>query len=350
MVCLRLCAAVLLSCVLLTGCRAPSIEFTKVPEASPGGPARMELISGRVNGGSGGEQIVLFAKSGTWWVQPTAKMPFTTIRPDKTWESQTHLGSDYAALLVESGYSPPRTIDVLPSTGRGVLAVATRAGGPPTVAPPVPKNVQFSGYDWEVVQVPHESAGVAYTNSASNVWIDAQGSLHLQIAWERGQWTCAEVFLTRSLGYGTYSFDVREVSPREPGMVFGMFTWDDLEAGHDHREMDIELSQWGDPAVKNAQFAIQPYYVPANVFRFNSPHQQALTHSFRWEAGRVLFSTTSKTPGGSASPVVAQHVFTSGVPSPGGERVHINFYIYGRSRIAQQRNAEVVLDRFVYLP
>jgi hypothetical protein len=343
-------AALIVTCACLAACRTPSIDFTVVPEASPGGPAKTDAIAGRVSGAAAGEQIVLFAKSGTWWVQPSSKMPFTTIGPGGIWQAQTHLGSDYAALLVEPGYSPPRTADVLPSPGHGVLAVVTRAGRTPAIPPPEPRRIRFSGYEWEVVQIPHESAGVAYINSAANVWTDDRGSLHLRIAWDHGQWTCAEVVLSRSLGYGTYSFDVRELTPMEPGAVFGMFTWDDLEAGHDHREMDIELSQWGDDAAKNAQFAIQPYYVPANVFRFESPARQALTHAFRWEAGRVLFTSTPRTAGARAAQEVARHVFTSGVPEPGGERVHINFYVYGRSRAPQQRNAEVVLDRFEYLP
>jgi hypothetical protein len=156
------------------------------------------------------------------------------------------------------------------------------------------------------------------------------------------------VILSRSLGYGTYSFRVHPIPRLEPGTVFGMFTWDELEDGQDHKEMDIELSQWGDPSTKNAQFAIQPYYVPANVFRFNSP-DGALIHSFRWEPGRVLFTTARETPG-RASRLVAEHVFTSGIPSPGGDRVHINLYIYGKSRTPQQRGVEVVLEKFEYLP
>ena len=45
---------------------------------------------------------------------------------------------------------------------------------------------------------------------------------------------------------------------RERRRSQGLFTWDYLEAGQNHREIDIEVSQWGDPASKNMQFAIQP--------------------------------------------------------------------------------------------
>jgi hypothetical protein len=56
----------------------------------------------------------------------------------------------------------------------------------------------------------------------------AAGSLHLRIAGDREHWT-AEVMLLRSLGYGTYSFVVRETGGFEPGgfepaVAFSMFT------------------------------------------------------------------------------------------------------------------------------
>jgi len=129
--------------------------------------------------------------------------------------------------------------------------------------------------------------------------------------------------------------------------VFCMFTYDYAGGAPMNREMGIELSQWGEPAAKNAQFTIQPYYVPANVFRFMSP-PGTLTHSFRWEPGRVSFKTAL---GNSekARPV-AEHIFTSGIPSPGGERLHINLYIFGKSRTPQQRGVEVVFEKFAYLP
>ncbi len=339
-------ALIALPFIFVTGCSSPSIEFTEVPEAAVGGAGRMERIAGRTRGIRNGQRIVLFAKSGTWWVQPFSNRPFTPIARDSTWESPTHMGSEYAALLVDAKYSPPKTTDVLPARGNGVIAVATVKGRAPIAAsaPLVPKTICFSGYVWEVLRIPSDSAGVMHENRASNAWTDSAGRLHLRIAREGDHWGCAEIILLRSLGYGTYSFHVHGMPRLEPGTVFGMFTWDDPEAGQNHREIDIEISQWGDPAAKNAQFTIQPYYVPANVSRFNSP-SGPITHSFRWEPGRVSFQTAHNW-----SHVVAEHVFTSGIPSPGSERVHINLYIYGKSRTQQQKGVEVVLEKFEYLP
>jgi hypothetical protein len=341
-------------CWLLSGCShrpgsaPPSIEFTTIPEADWGGSGLVESIEGRVKGAKPGQRIMLLAKSGAWWVQPSTETPFTAIQFDSSWKNSVHLGMEYAALLVDHNYPPPEasSTQVLPGTGGGVVAVATIHAAP---GPLAPKKLRFSGYEWNVRQMSSDGGGVAHANSASNVWTDAEGWLHLRITHNAGEWSGAELNLSRSLGYGSYSFVVHHPAHLEPGTVLSLFTFDHLETGDDHREIDIELSQWGDPAIKNAQFVIQPYYVPANVFRFMSPPGGTLEHSFHWEAGRVSFKTVQN-EAGMLPRVLAEHVFTSGIPSPGEEKVHLNLYIYGRSRTAQQNGVEVVIEKFQYLP
>ena len=160
-------------------------------------------------------------------------------------------------------------------------------------------------------------------------------------------WVSAEVKLSRSLGYGSYRFVVRDVSHLEPAAVFALFTWDDLGPA---REMDIEISRWGEPEDKNAQYVVQPYVVPANTVRFAAP------------GGRPhLLDGLAAGPGivqdhprfhieQSASDVVAEHVFTSGVPSAGNERIHMNLYVYGNKRHPLQHEFEVVIEKFEFLP
>ena len=50
--------------------------------------------------------------------------------------------------------------------------------------------------------------------------------MHLRIAGAAPSWTCAEVGLTRRLGYGSYRFVVRDIGQLEPAAVLGLFTWD----------------------------------------------------------------------------------------------------------------------------
>src|SRR5262249_48931193 len=56
--------------------------------------------------------------------------PFTQIQDNSKWRSTTHLGTEYAALLVEPGYQPPAVTDALPGEGEGVIAVAHVRGVP----------------------------------------------------------------------------------------------------------------------------------------------------------------------------------------------------------------------------
>jgi signal transduction histidine kinase len=122
---------------LLGGCRSrsaeagPSVEFTRVPLAEKGGTPELDTIEGRVVGAHPGQHIVLYARSGAWYVQPYADQPLTEIQSDSKWRNSTHLGTEYAALLVEAEYLPPARSDVLPNRGGGVVAMASVTGEPP---------------------------------------------------------------------------------------------------------------------------------------------------------------------------------------------------------------------------
>jgi hypothetical protein len=306
----------------------------------------MAPIVGRVAGARPGDRVVLYARSGTWWVQPMVERPFTDVQADGTFESTTHLGTEYAALLVAPGYRPPPQTDELPKPGAGVLAVATARGVPPPEARPV-RTLRFAGYEWRVRATPSDRGGLNNSYDPANGWTDASGALHLRIARAAQGWTCAEVILTRSLGYGTYRFVVRDVSGLPPEVVLGLFTWDDSASEQRFREMDIEISRWGNPANANAQYVLQPYYVPANVRRFVAP-PGTLTHTLRWEPGRASFRTTAGAR--PTAPPVAEHSFTSGVAQPGNETVRMNLYVFGPPRSDLQLPAEVVVESFEFLP
>ena len=317
-----------------------------MPQAAAGGPERLAPISGRVSGARDGQMIVLFAKSGVWWVQPLTVQPFTKIEADATWKNTIHLGTEYAALLVEPGYKPPEKLAELPLTGGAVVAVAT-VRGTGDYSGGTPKTLTFSGYEWAVRQIPSDRGG-ANDYDAENARVDAEGLLHLKLTKQAERWSSAEVILSRSLGYGTYVFTVRDISRLDPASALGLYTWDEGGADQNHRELDIEISQWGDRTIPNAQYVVQPYYIPANVKRFAAP-AGTLTHAFRWGPGRATFSTTRGT-GTAAGPPLVQHEFTAGVPTPGGERVRINLYYFRFSPAPPRAEVEVVIERFQYFP
>jgi hypothetical protein len=335
-------------CAAAAACDAPpeprpAVELTRVPAAAEGGTERMAPVAGRATGVRPGQRVVLYARSGPWWVQPLQEEPFTEVRADGTFENTTHLGSEYAALLVDAGYRPAHRMDQLPGAAGEVAAVAVAKGLPPA-QPRHATTLQFSGYEWRVRDVPSERGGWTNLYDPDNAWTDAAGALHLRIAPGREGWTSAEVILTRSLGYGTYTFAVRDVRHLPPAAVMGLFTWDDVAGDERFREMDIEASRWGDPANANMQYVIQPYFVPANVRRFQAP-PGPLTHSLRWELGRAAFRTIRRD-----GRVVAEHEFTSGVPLPGNETVRINLYAFGGPERALREPTEVVVESFEYAP
>lgn len=95
----------------------------------PGGPYKLGVIEGTVSGATRECKVVVFAHGDVWYVQPYTASPFTSIGSGGKWRTETHLGTEYAALLVASGYRPPNTVIELPSEGGPILAVARVRGG-----------------------------------------------------------------------------------------------------------------------------------------------------------------------------------------------------------------------------
>ena len=308
----------------------------------------LEPVAGRVRGARPNQRIVLFTRSDEgWWVQPFRSRPFTDIEGDSTWKSSIHLGQEYAAVLVDADYRPPATAESLPELGGGIVAVA-RVAGTGKFVPPAPKTISFSGYEWLVRQTQNDRHGMN-DYDGHNAWVDSAGHLHLLLTERDGRWTSADLRLTRSLGYGTYSLDVRDTSQLDPSAAFSMYTFDPLGSDQNFRELTVDVSRWGEPGNMNGQFVVQPETVPANVFRFAIP-AGLITHSFRWEPGRASFKAvrTRGTPHGDS--VVAERLFTARVPTAGAESLHLTLLYDRRSARPPATAVEVVVEKFTFLP
>jgi hypothetical protein len=325
---------------------APVIRFSRIPQAEINGRSRNDIIEGTVKGALPGQQLVLYARSGRWWVQPLVNQPFTVLEK-KTfkWTNATHLGTEYAALLVEPGFQPPAVLDKLPGVSAQIAAVASALGA---AKPPSP-GLRFGGYEWRARDVPSPRGGTLNYYDPGNAWVDGAGALHLRIAKTEKGWTCAEICLTTSLGYGTYEYTIRDTGRLDSAAVFGMFTYDYAGGALNNREMDIEISHWGDPSSKNGQYIVQPYYVAANVERFNVPAGK-LIHSLTWQEGRATFRTVRGSSDGSRGGVVAERTFTSGIPTPGIESARLSLYSFSQGYVQLKDPAEVVVEQFTYLP
>ena len=345
----------MLAALAHTACRelrsgeSAAIAFTKVPPSDAGGTELVDDIAGRVTGAAAGQRVVLFARSGgKWWVQPGPGDPYTTIAGDGTFSQSTHLGTEYAAILVDAAYRPPYTTPALPAKGGSVLAIATIEA--PASRAVSRKILKFGGYDWVVRASPSDRGGMNRYDTA-NASVDEAGALHLRLTKDAEGWRSAQIIMNRSLGYGTYSFVVRGAGRLDPAAVLSFYTLDlpayaSVEANP--REWDVDFSRWADPAAPNARFVVQPAADEArNVHKFTAP-DDVMTVTVRWEAGRAAFKAARGTAPGGA--VVAEHVFTSSVPVPGEERFRINLYDFQRGPQRVQQGAEIVVERFTFTP
>jgi hypothetical protein len=355
---------VLLVSFVLNGCHsssgnsAPTVTFGKIAPAFEESPYKTDIterdyktdtMDGRVTGARPGQRIVLYAKTdGRWGQCQQSGQPFTNIETDGRWKALVHLGLQYGALLVDPTYDPPEQTESLPPVGNGVVALAVVNGEGPAPVLPSPKILNFSGYQWRATAGPSFRAGSRNFFDPANVWTDERGALHLRVSGSPGKWGGAEAKLTRSLGYGIYSFQLRDVSHLEPSALLTLVTWDGVGTESTRRELDVELGRWGSPENTNVNYVVQPYYVPANFVAFRLP-PGAYTYSFRWEPGQVTFSTVAGS-GNTGGRVINRHVFTSGVPSPEGKSVRIGLYVFHQGKIPLKNENEVVIDKFEYLP
>lgn len=316
----------------------------------------METIAGSVTGNCRDCKVVLFAKGDVWYVQPWSNSPFTEVDSNGTWRNDTHLGTEYSALLVRGSYKPPERVSALPAVGDEVLAVAREFGkrpDPKEMAQSGVQNtstIQFAGYEWEIKSSRSSVGPGPNYFGEDNVMVDSQGKLHLRIVKQGERWTCAEVINKKSLGFGTYTFVVEDTSQMSPSAVLGLFTWDNFANQQNYREIDfVEISRWGDPVNKNGQFVIQPYTRPENIVRFEIPSGPTI-HSTVWEPERVRCRSMRFRPDGSdKNDLIHEHEFTSGIPAPGREQVRINLWIAG-GRPTDDAATEVVISGFKFVP
>jgi hypothetical protein len=111
--------------VALAGRATPDVRvnISTIPPYQPlGGSETRAQIAGRVSGVSGSDySVVLYARADAWYIQPEL---FATVPIEKngTWESWTHTGSSYAALVVRPGFEALPRLDVLPQVGGYVVA------------------------------------------------------------------------------------------------------------------------------------------------------------------------------------------------------------------------------------
>lgn len=213
--------------------------------------------------------------------------------------------------------------------------------------------IYFSGYEWNAKRTLKGRKGPGpnlYSSSDDNVWVDKAGRLHLRITNSRKRWWCAEVATKASLGYGTYRFYIEKLPEvLDDQAVLGMFTWDDNPDDF-HREIDIEISTWGDQTETNTQFVVQPHHRKENKHRLYTPlKESALVYSFEWTDSAVVFQVEQEKRAGNST--LSSWTYTGAdKPAPGNENARICFWLYKGKPPQDRQEMEVVISRFEFIP
>jgi len=218
------------------------------------------------------------------------------------------------------------------------------------------ENLHFSGYDWWIKssQTPVGPGPNHFSGSSNNVWLDETGQLHMKITNRDDKWYCAEVVSLQNFGYGKYV--IRLASRFEvlnENVVVGLFTWSDTPNYH-HREIDIELSRWGDPVNANSQYVVQPWDTPGNIHRFEVQLSDRFsTHIFDWRSDQITWQTyagISPLPIADSLLVQTWSYRGADIPKPGDENFRINFWLMEGRPPTNNKEAEVVVNQVEFIP
>ena len=121
------------------------------------------------------------------------------------------------------------------------------------------RTIEFAGRCWWVKQAtePVGPGPNRFDDSPAGVEVTDDGGLVLRVRRVGGVWRCAEVVGAEPTGFGTYEWTVHSdlrAMPRD--VVCGMFTWSD-DPAHANRELDIEVSAWGERSGVVGTFVVQ---------------------------------------------------------------------------------------------
>lgn len=360
---MRLMLMCLATAVLLTSCKSCAKNNPARPKTEcPGGvigslteapviritAAKPDQISGSArNVDARRIRVVLWVLTDRWYVQPYIDSPYTLICSDGAWSSYTHPWNRTVALLVDETYNPGATRTEHPKNDPGVLAWAEY----PSLRNDLP--LQFSDRTWDI-KVAEARFGPGpnfFSDHPDNVFVDQTGRLHLKIVYRDGKWYCSEVLLPQSLGYGTYTV---QLDSRLDGLDGNVVVAPEFTYESGTRELDFEAA--GDaliPGPEDGQFVVQPYTRAGNLKRFTLPAVAQTSGRIEWRADHVRFTVWT---GHGAFPPAAEDIIEDwtytgpDIPPPGGERLHINIWLFNGHAPTNGQSAEVIIKSFTFTP
>lgn len=292
-----------------------------------------------------------------WWTKPSFAAPLTPLNADLTWSTDITTGGvdetaiEIAAFLVPGDFTPPLLAGDAPlpeSLFDNAVAY--------THASRSRRSLTFAGRSWHVKYADYAQGPGPnrFSDDEQDVWVDEAGRLHLRIAQRDGQWYSTEVFTHAPLGYGTYTFAVEgAIDDLNENVVLGLFTWDGVAPAATHnREIDVaEISRWSDPDnPENAQYVVQPWYLPGNLHRYQLALNQSLsTHTATWQPDVITFATYA---GDAQTGTLLQSWSLAGdavLPADDGN-ARINLWLNNGVPPSDGQAVEVIISDFTFLP
>jgi len=337
----------------------PSILITNLPAYGSFSPLSGKVLN--VNPASNAVAVFIYVPGYGWVTKPTCAQPLAPIQPDGSWSANVTTGgagdataTRFAALLVSTNFNQACALGEASLTN----TLYAQAIAKTVVTRPAPgvRFLSFSGYDWWVKSytTPVGPGPNYFSDATNNVWTDTNGWLHLRITHRTNAWQCAELISARTFGPGSYRFELNTpVNNLDPNVTLGLFTWSD-DPAYTNREMDVECSRWQNAAdTNNAQFVVQPYYLPNQLARYRVPPGLAdSTHLFIWETNRISWQCQTGAYSAVATNLIAAYVFTNAanVPQSGDECVHLNLWLIKSTPPTDNNEVEVIIQNFNFVP
>jgi hypothetical protein len=311
------------------------------------------LLGGQVSGVAVADhRVAVYIRVGGWWTKPTFEAPLTSIDTEGYWSCDIATGrydpeaTRIMAFLVPAGYQPPR----MEGGGSFPADLYRSAIDSALVVRNYRRQVDFSGFRWSVKtgSFPQGPGPNLFTDDEDALWVDADG-LHMTLTRRDSLWRATEIVADTVLGYGTYTLKVRGAFDLlDAHAVFGFFTWDELAPDQEHREIDIEMSRWGEAGVPNAQFVVQPYTAPGHRHRFDTmPGAQVSSLSFSWSAGAVRFRSATGVDEGSVTEWTYEG---ADIPDPGQANPRLNLWWMQGLAPTDGNEVELIITDFEFVP
>ena len=238
-----------------------------------------------------------------------------------------------------------------------IVLAALAAVAAPAATNSAPATLKFSGYDW-IVRSPGKGGPGPNQWSASNVWVDAVGRMHLKISQRQGTWYCAEVYTQQRLGFGRYQWWVTgRVDNLDPNVVLGLFNYPPEDVGPDGtNEIDIEIARWRRADAPNGNFSVYPARnkLTGHHQRFEITYRGSnTTHRFNWQHESVFFQCLAEHCSGDGDEIgrwiyqpAEYRDYIPQQPMP----VRMNLWLSKGVAPSDGREVEIVIASFVFKP